>query len=80
MYDKTSNLESINEAQNEMFCQKNRTMSLESIPQNEDAFLQHCKRVIYQAGVWSISDMANVRIPSPQDFGWMKTRNGPLCG
>ena len=68
MYDKTSNLESIDDARKEMFCQKNRTM--ESIPPTEDAFLQHSKQVIYQAGVRSISDMANVRIPSPQDFGW----------
>jgi len=52
-------------------------MSMESIPPNEDAFLQHCKRAIYQAGVWSISDMANVRIPCPQGFGWTLHKGKP---
>ena len=57
IYDRTSNLDSVNEARREMFCQKNRTM--ETIPPTQNALLQHCKRVAYQAGIWSTSDRAN---------------------
>ena len=46
IYDKTSNLEYVNEARRELFCQKNRTM--ETIPPTQDAFLQHCRRAAYR--------------------------------
>ena len=47
--DKTSNLESVNEAERELFCQKNRTM--ETILSTQDALLQHRGHVVYQPGI-----------------------------
>ena len=40
LYDKTSDLQSVNEARRELFCQKNKTM--ENIPPTQDALLQNC--------------------------------------
>ena len=68
IYDKTSDLKSVSEARKELFCQKNRTM--ETIPPTQDALLQHCRRVAYQAGIWSISNKAQQELPSPEGYGW----------
>ena len=68
IYDKTSILENVKEARRELFCQKNRTM--ETIPPSQDAFLQHCRRAAYQAGIWSTSDRAHQELPSPEGYGW----------
>ena len=54
MYDKASELEGVNEARKELFCQKGKTM--ETIPPTHDALLQHSKRAAYQAGVWCSSE------------------------
>lgn len=51
LYDKTSDLKLVNEARRELFCQKNKTM--ENITPTQDALLQHCKRDVYQAGIWT---------------------------
>ena len=59
---KTSNLECVNEARMELFCQRNRPM--ESIPPTKDALLQHLKRVTYQAGIWTISELTEQNRPS----------------
>ena len=72
IYDKTSNLESVNQARKDLFCQKSRTM--ETIPPSQDALLQHCKRVAYQAAIWSTSDKAQQEIPSPEGHGWKLTK------
>ena len=63
LYDKTSSLGSVDEARRELFCQKNRTM--ESIPPTQDALLQHCKRVAYQAGIW-------------KQVNWLSSKHPPL--
>ena len=34
------------------------------------AFLQHCRRASYQAGIWSTSDRAHQELPSPDGYGW----------
>ena len=68
LYDKTSSLETVNEAQRQLFCQKNRTM--ENIPPIQDAHLQHSKRVAYQAGIWTTCDMAQQQPLSPEGYGW----------
>ena len=68
IYDKTNSLEYVNEARRELLCQKNRTM--ETIPPTLDAFLQHCRRASYQAGIWSTSDRAHQELPSPDGYGW----------
>ena len=67
LYDKTSDLEFVDEARRELFCYKNRTM--ENIPPTQDALLQHCKRVGYQAGIWTTSDMAQQQTPPPEGHG-----------
>ncbi|KAJ8037689.1 hypothetical protein HOLleu_18575 [Holothuria leucospilota] len=71
LYDKNSNLESINEARRELFCQKNRPM--ENIPPTLDALLQHSKRAAFQAGTWTTSNLTIQESPTP---GWGWTRCG----
>ena len=44
LYDKTSNLQHVNEARKELFCQKGKTM--DRLPPTQDALLQHLKRVV----------------------------------
>ena len=53
LYDKTSDLEHVDEARTELFCRKGKTM--ETLPPTQDSLLQHTKRVAYQAGIWSTS-------------------------
>ena len=43
---------------------------METIPPTQDAFLQHCRRAAYQAGIWSTSDRAHQELPSPEGYGW----------
>ena len=70
LYDRTSPLSSVNEVREELFCRKNR--SVDRIPPTQDALLQHVRRAIYQAGVWTTSTQAQQVLPSPQDLGWTK--------
>ena len=46
LYDKTSPQSSVNEAREELFCRKNR--SIDNIPPTQNALLQHTKRAVYQ--------------------------------
>ena len=71
-FDKTSDLQHVNEARQEMFCQKEKSIqyvnearqemfcqkekSMERLPPTQDALMQHTKRAAYQAGIWCISD------------------------
>ena len=70
LYDKSSPSNSINETRRSLFCHENRSM--EKLPPTQDALLQHVKRVVFQAGIWTSSTRANQDIPSPQDYGWTK--------
>lgn len=70
LYDRTSHLASINVAREELFCRKNR--SVERIPPTQNALLQHVKRAIYQAGIWTTSTLEQQVVPSPHEFGWSK--------
>ena len=70
LYDKTSHLSSVNEARMELFCHKNRAM--DNLPPTKDALLQHTRRAVYQAGVWTMSTHTHLVVPSPQDFAWTK--------
>ena len=72
LYDKTSPLNSVNEARQDLFCKKNRAM--DRLPPTRNALLQHTKRVIFQAGIWTVSTEAKPLIPSPGDFGWSKNQ------
>ena len=67
MYDRTSHLSCVNEAREEIFCQKNQSM--DKIPPTQDALLQHTRRALYQAGIWTTCTQAQPMIPSPE-FGW----------
>ena len=51
LYDRTSPLISVNDTREELFCKRNR--SIERIPPTQDALLQHTKRTVYQAGIWT---------------------------
>ena len=70
MYDKASPLSSVNETRRELFCQKNRAM--DKLPPTNDALLQHVRRAVYQAGIWTTSTQTQLAVPSPHDFGWTK--------
>ena len=62
MYDKTSQHISVNEVRRESFCLK--SPSMDRMPPTQDALLQHSRRAIYQAGIWTISMQAQAAIPS----------------
>ena len=55
LYDKTSSLSFVNEVDN--------------IPPTQDALLQHTRRAVYQAGVWT-STQAHQILPPPNQFAW----------
>jgi len=69
-------MESVNEAQRELFCQKNKTM--DHIPPTQDSLLQHVKRVAYQSGIWATSELAQQPIPSPEGCGWTLDRDSQI--
>ena len=71
LYDKTSSLSSVNEAREELFCRKNR--SIDNIPPTQNALLQHTQRAVYQAGIWTTSTQVHQVVPSPSEFGWSKS-------
>ena len=68
LYNKTNELENIDEARMELFCRGNKTM--EKIPPTKAALLQHSKRAAYQAGVWTTSQLTKQDRPSPEGWGW----------
>ena len=70
LYDKTSPLRSINDTRRELFCHKNRAM--DKFPPTNDPLLQHVRRAVYQAGIWTTSTQTQLVIPSPHDFSWTK--------
>jgi len=42
----------------------------------QSALLQHVRRAIYQASLWSVSLRSPPAIPTPEDHGWEKTATG----
>jgi len=76
LYDKTSSLNSVNEARQELFCRRSR--SIDNIPPTQNALVQHTKRVIYQAGIWTSCTRAHPVIPNPSELGWSKTATAKL--
>ena len=68
LYNKTSGLENVNEARMELFCHGKKTM--EKIPPTKAALLQCLKRVAYQVGVWTSSELTKQDRPSPEGWGW----------
>ena len=70
LYDKASASHSVNETRKELFCQRNTSM--DRLPPTQNALLQHIRRAVYQAGVWTTSIHTLQVVPSPQDYGWTK--------
>ena len=68
LYDKTSDLQDVDEARKDQFCQKGKPM--ERLPPTQDALLQHSKRVAYQAGIWCTSEHSEQHAPTPEGWGW----------
>ena len=64
---KTSDLQDVDEARKELFCQKGKPM--ERLPPTQDALLQHSKRVAYHAGIWCTSEHSEQHAPTPE--GWV---------
>lgn len=71
LYDRTSHLTSVNECRRVLFCQMNRSM--DNLPPTRNSLLQHTRRAVYQAGIWTTCTQPQPQIPSPQDFAWTKT-------
>ena len=71
MYDRGSSCITVNTSR-QLFTQKGRAM--DALPPTEAALLQHVKRVAYQAGhVWGQALLKNPVLPSPLEWGWIKT-------
>ena len=73
LYDRGSELKSVDEARQQLFCTRSR--SLDRIPPTSAALKQHIFRASYQGGhVWSQVHLALPELPSPAEWGW--ERNG----
>ena len=68
LYDRTSPLSLVNDEREELFCKRSR--SVERLPPTKDALLQHTRRSVYQAGIWTTSTQTLQVLPSPEDFAW----------
>ena len=74
LYDCTSNLTKVNEARQELFAKKSRT--LDNIPPTQEALLQHTKHAILQGvSVWGQCCSKELAFPCPSDWGWHRTDN-----
>ncbi|KAG7177937.1 hypothetical protein Hamer_G026516 [Homarus americanus] len=72
LYDRTSTCCDVNVLRKKLFSRKSR--SLEDPPPTRAALEQHIKRAAYQAGhIWGQAAIAFVSLPSPCDWGWMKS-------
>ncbi|KAG5873613.1 hypothetical protein JTB14_011755 [Gonioctena quinquepunctata] len=68
LYDETTPFSSIIQIRKELFSQKNRAM--DKLPPTEVALLQHIRRAVYQAGIWTTSTQTQQVISSPHYFAW----------
>lgn len=77
LYDRTSNLTRVNEARQELFAKKSRT--LDNIPPTQEALLQHTKRALLQGGFfWGQCCLKEQVIPTPSGWGWYRDENSWL--
>ena len=73
LYDRTSYLTKVNEARQDLFSKKSRT--LEKIPPTQEALLQHTKHSVYQGGhIWAQTLVTQPVFPSPSE--WECKRDG----
>ena len=69
MYDRGSELHSVDEARQHLFCKHAR--GLDRIPPTSAALKQHVLRASYQGGhVWSQVHLNLPELPSPAEWGW----------
>jgi len=79
IYDKTSHHQYVNEARQELFCQKEKSM--DRLPLTQDALLQHARRAAYQAGVGApLSRLIKVFYLQKVGRGYLRTMYGLLSG
>jgi len=69
LYDKTSHLNSVDEARRELFCHRDKMM-MEALPPTQRALLQYLNRAVYQASIWTSADQPQQQTPSPEGWGW----------
>ena len=43
---------------------------MEALPPTRAALFEHCKRAMYQAGIWTTADEPIQQAPSPGEMGW----------
>ena len=71
LYDRTSSLLKVNEARQELFCQKSR--EFDNIPPTKAALEQHIRRAVLQGGhTWGQTLLCQPALPSPADWGWQR--------
>jgi len=70
VYDKTSELQLVNELRQELFCWKEKAME-----RLKHSLLQYTKHAAYQAGVWCTSEQREQHTPSPEGWGWTLEEN-----
>ena len=72
VYNRTSNLTSVNAARQNLFCKSSRLV--ENLPPTAAALKQHVLRSVYQAShVWRQALDSKPSLPNPGDWGWDKT-------
>ena len=74
LYDRTSTCYDTNKARRKLFAKRN---NVKSIPPTKAALQQHLRRAAYQGGhVWGQTLMPSPKLPSPLEWGWMRTEDG----
>ena len=74
LYDRTSMCTEIDQARQKLFAKRT---NVKQIPPTRAAMEQHIKRAIYQGGyLWGQTLVASPVLPSPTNWGWMKTTDG----
>ena len=68
LYSKTSQLNEVDEARMELFCNGDKRMA--NIPNTKGALLENSKRTAYQASVWTTSHRTSEEVPAPAGRGW----------
>lgn len=70
VYDRTSNLTSVNAARKRLFCKHTRMLD---IPPTAAALEQHVRRTIIQGGhTWAQALVLQMVLPDPSEWGWQK--------
>ena len=75
LYDRTGSQLGVNEARQQLFTQKSRT--IDGLLSTQAALIQHIKRATDQAGYcWAQMMIAAPELPSPSEWGWRRKAEG----